>query len=41
MLLARASDEYRLGQNADFHENPPNHMVLSLTLIPVIIVWLI
>ncbi|KEH27897.1 hypothetical protein MTR_5g048770 [Medicago truncatula] len=39
--LARASDEFRLGQNADFYENPPNHMVQSLKLILNITLWII
>ncbi|KEH17077.1 hypothetical protein MTR_0046s0060 [Medicago truncatula] len=35
------SDEFRLGQNADFYKNPPNHMVQSLKLILNITLWII
>jgi len=40
-LLARASDEWQHGQNAEFWENSPNLMVLTLKLIPIIILWII
>jgi len=40
-LLARASDEWQHGQNAEFCQNSPNLMVLTLKLIPIIIIWVI
>jgi len=41
MQLARASDEYRLGQKCSFHEISPIHMVLSLALTRDNILWII